>query len=131
MLAIQDKGFFNDVHLLKCEVHLTEYELFKRNPSFRKLSDIIFCAKKYINQEPGAKVSYIFLNHYLSCALVSLFVIAGFSWRACIYVSCVWVHVRLSKHTVMEHVGSISVKDCSKCRVANPVVCDVHTLFNV
>lgn len=44
----------------------------------------------------------------LVCACV-LFVIAGFSWRACIYVLC----VGLSERTLFEYVGLVLVKDCS------------------
>lgn len=71
-------------------------------------------------QQNCAKVSYIFLKHYLLCALVCIpFVIADLSWFACYLCVFACVHVRLSECIVLERVGLIFVKDCITCCVAD------------
>lgn len=108
---------------------------------FGELSDRIFCATKKKkkerkegrrNQESGAKKCPIPSLNSTSCAcLCILFVIAGFSWCACGYVSTEWAYCVGTCRVVFVLFdffffgGGVFVKDYSKCCVENPMVCNV------
>lgn len=87
--------FNSNAHLLKCEVHLkrtllrgVEWSHFLCNKKKKKERK-----EGRRNQESGAKKCPIPSLNSTSCAcLCILFVIAGFSWCACGYVSTEWAY---------------------------------------
>lgn len=123
--------FYNSVHPLKCKVHFIRTWAPLKGPFFQGVEWFQSAQKKKkIYQETWRK-SVLYLPRTLplvrACAyclwlLASVGVLVFMFIRVC---ACVCVC------TVLEYVGLVFVKGCSKRCVANPMVCDVHTLFNV
>lgn len=114
MLAIYDWRLFNNnVHPLKCKVHLMRIWVILWFHSLRK---------KKRNREPGAKVSYIFLKHYLLCALVYT-VCDCWLQLACLYLCCVCIYVcgggARATWAYCVGISFCCVKDC--CRVVSQI----------
>lgn len=124
-LAIYDPGLFEyNVHPLQCKVHLIRMSL--EGPFFQEVEWFLsLCKKKkrythiYTNQERGAKVSYIILEHYLWCVLVYTVSECRLQWACLCLCGVVCVGARAA-----EWVYSVGIRRVgSRVRLRSMLCC--------